>query len=43
MVPSGTTFEDAKTLALHARLVRETNEFNDFVQAASARPLGARG
>jgi hypothetical protein len=33
-VPSGATFEDAETLALHARLVRGTVEFNDFVYAA---------
>jgi hypothetical protein len=33
-VPAGATFEDAETLALHARLVRGTTEFTDFVYAA---------
>lgn len=33
-VPAGTTFEDAETLALYARLRPQTNEFNDFVDAA---------
>jgi hypothetical protein len=32
--PAGVTFEDAETLAHHARLVRGTVEFNDFVFAA---------
>lgn len=31
---SGTTFEDAETLAKYARLKPGTNEFNDFVDAA---------
>jgi hypothetical protein len=40
-VPSGTTFEDGETLALHARLLRGTNEYNDFVHAAmNGRGLG---
>jgi hypothetical protein len=35
-VPAGATFEDAETLALQARLVRGTMEFQDFVYAAMA-------
>ena len=33
-VPSGTTFEDAETLAEYAGLQRATNEYNDFVSSA---------
>jgi hypothetical protein len=33
-VPNSTTFEDAETLALNARLVRGTTGFNDFVAEA---------
>jgi hypothetical protein len=33
-VPSGTTFEDAETLARYAHLQPRTNEYNDFVQGA---------
>jgi hypothetical protein len=35
-VASGTTVEDAETLASYARLLRGTNGFNDFVQGATA-------
>lgn len=35
-MPSGCTFEDAKTLAMYARHTRGTNAYNDFVQAAMA-------
>jgi hypothetical protein len=34
IVPCGTTFEDARTLAEAAHLLRGTNEYNDFVHAA---------
>ena len=33
-VASGTTFEDAETLAEYSRLVRGTNGFTDYVQNA---------
>jgi hypothetical protein len=33
-VPTGTTVEDAETLTRYARLVPQTNAFNDFVQDA---------
>ena len=33
-VPSGTTMEDAETLAQYAGLVPGANGFNDFVQDA---------
>lgn len=42
-VPSGTTFEDAETLALYAGLIRGTNQFNDFVQGACSWANGTRG
>jgi hypothetical protein len=35
-VASGTTLEDAETLAAYARLARGTNGFNEFVQDAVA-------
>ena len=35
-IASGTTFEDAETLALHARIHRETTGFTDFVHEAMA-------
>ncbi len=35
-VASGTTLEDAETLAAYARLARATNGYNDFVQDAMA-------
>jgi hypothetical protein len=35
-VASGTTLEDAETLAAYARLARDTNGFNDFVKDAMA-------
>jgi hypothetical protein len=35
-VASGTTMQDAKTLAMYARLVPDTNAYNDFAQEAIA-------
>jgi hypothetical protein len=35
-VASGTTLEDAEILASYARLAKETNGFNEFVQEAMA-------
>jgi hypothetical protein len=35
-IASGTTMQNAESLAEYAQLVRGTNGFNDFVQAATA-------